>query len=238
MRRHYVFSLSRCPSRCLSRANRPVPRRARRTRLLHTCCCSGIKWLGAVFSCPVIIKTKTSTMGKVKPKTTSSVAAGFGRHGMPLPSVTLTFDRLTLKLVCESHLSCGTFVPNLGTLGLEFSNYSLWCTRRTDRQTDKCNAYCPLPYSRGLDKHWLSELIKNRVNLNKEKQIAGWRADYLTASYCVAWQVASSSWYDLKSIEQRLTSCSSSQSLQFRTRLLHALQQLQVTVFSLMCSVS
>ena len=47
---------------------------------------------------------------------TSSVAAGFGRHGMPRPSVTLTFDRLTLKLVCESHLrSHLTFFPNLGS---------------------------------------------------------------------------------------------------------------------------
>ena len=36
----------------------------------------------------------------------------------PRPSVTLTFDRLTLKLVCESHLRWGTFIPNLGTLGL------------------------------------------------------------------------------------------------------------------------
>jgi len=32
--------------------------------------------------------------------------------------VTLTFDLLTLKLVCESHLRCGTFLPNLGTLDL------------------------------------------------------------------------------------------------------------------------
>jgi len=46
------------------------------------------------------------------------VAAGFGRHGMPRPSVTLTFDRLTLKLVYESRLMWGTFLPNLGTLGL------------------------------------------------------------------------------------------------------------------------
>jgi len=32
--------------------------------------------------------------------------------------VTLTFDLLTLKLVCESHQKWGTFTPNLGTLGL------------------------------------------------------------------------------------------------------------------------
>jgi len=44
---------------------------------------------------------------------TSSVAAGFGRHG-----VCPTFDHLTLKLLCKSHLRWGTFLPNLGTLGL------------------------------------------------------------------------------------------------------------------------
>ena len=32
--------------------------------------------------------------------------------------VTLIFDLLTLKLVCESHLRWGTFLSNLGTLGL------------------------------------------------------------------------------------------------------------------------
>ena len=32
--------------------------------------------------------------------------------------VTLTFDLLTLKLVCSRITDGGTFVPNLGTLGL------------------------------------------------------------------------------------------------------------------------
>jgi len=32
--------------------------------------------------------------------------------------VTLSFDPLTLKLVCESHQRWGTFVPNWGMLGL------------------------------------------------------------------------------------------------------------------------
>ena len=35
----------------------------------------------------------------------------------PRPPLTLIFDRLTLKLVRESHLTQGTFLPNLGTLG-------------------------------------------------------------------------------------------------------------------------
>jgi len=50
--------------------------------------------------------------------------------------VTLIFDLLTLKLVCELHQRWGTFLPNLGTLGLWFSDYSL-CTRRMDGQTDR-----------------------------------------------------------------------------------------------------
>ena len=41
----------------------------------------------------------------------SSVTAAFGRHGMP-PPVCNPDGRLTLKLVCESHLRWGTFVPN------------------------------------------------------------------------------------------------------------------------------
>jgi len=65
----------------------------------------------------------------------------------PRPSVTLTFDRLTLKLVCESRLRWGTFIPNLGTLGLwvleSFAMYAM--DGQTDRRTDKTNAYCPFP---------------------------------------------------------------------------------------------
>jgi len=56
--------------------------------------------------------------------------------------VILTFDRWTLKLVCESNLRWETFLPNLDTLGFGFWNYSL-CTRQTDRRTDKNNAYAP-----------------------------------------------------------------------------------------------
>ena len=42
-------------------------------------------------------------------------AAGYMSALMGL--VTLTFDLLTLKMVCESHLTWGIFIPNLGTLG-------------------------------------------------------------------------------------------------------------------------
>ena len=65
---------------------------------------------------------------------TCSVAAGFGRHGMPPPVCNLPFDRLTLKLVCESHLRWGTFIRNLGMLGLWV--IELFAMYATDGQTD------------------------------------------------------------------------------------------------------
>ena len=55
----------------------------------------------------------------------------------------------TLKLVGESHLRCGTFLPNLGTLDpwvLEL--FAMYATDgQTNRRTDKSNAY---PYRRGI----------------------------------------------------------------------------------------
>ena len=48
--------------------------------------------------------------------------------------VTLTFDLLTLKLVCESHQKWGTFTPNLGTLGLWV--LELFVMYATDGQTE------------------------------------------------------------------------------------------------------
>jgi len=72
-----------------------------------------------------------------QPIAISSVAAGFGRHGMPRSPPTLTFDRLTLKLVCESHLRWGTFLPNLGTLGLwVLELFAMYADGQTDEQTD------------------------------------------------------------------------------------------------------
>jgi len=52
--------------------------------------------------------------------------------------VTLTFDLLTLKLVCESHQRWGTFIPNLSTLGLWV--LELFATYATDGRTDETNA--------------------------------------------------------------------------------------------------
>jgi len=67
-------------------------------------------------------------------------AMPFGRYGTRcvwtlLGLVTLTFDLLILKLVRESHRRWGTFLPNLGTLGLEL--FAMYATDgRTDGQTD------------------------------------------------------------------------------------------------------
>ena len=69
------------------------------------------------------------------------MAARFGRHGMPPPSVTLIFDHLTLKLVCKSHLRWGTFIPNLGTLGLWV--LELFAMYATDGRTDKATLIVP-----------------------------------------------------------------------------------------------
>jgi len=62
--------------------------------------------------------------------------------------VTLTFDRLTLKLVCELHLRWGTFLPNLGTLDLwVLELFAMYATDgQTEGRTHKSNAYCPLSY--------------------------------------------------------------------------------------------
>jgi len=56
--------------------------------------------------------------------------------------VTLTFNLLILKLVCESHLRWGTFLPNLGMLGLwVLELFAMYATDgRTDGRTDKSNA--------------------------------------------------------------------------------------------------
>jgi len=52
---------------------------------------------------------------------------------MTHPLLTLTFERLTLKLICETHLRWGIFLPNLGTLGLWV--LELFAMYVTDRQT-------------------------------------------------------------------------------------------------------
>jgi len=76
----------------------------------------------------------------------------FGRYAAGWVSalmglITLIFDLLTLKLVRESHLRWGTFIPNLGTLGLwVLELFAMYATdgQTADGRTDKSNTYCPL----------------------------------------------------------------------------------------------
>jgi len=57
---------------------------------------------------------------------------------------------LTLKLACESHQRCGTFIPNLGTLGLwVLELFAMYATdRRTNGRTEKSKPYLPPFYGR------------------------------------------------------------------------------------------
>jgi len=105
----------------------------------------------------------------------------------PRPTLTLTFECLILKLVCESHLMWGTFLSSFA-----FSNYSL-CTRRTDRQTDrrtdgqtdKSNAYCPLPYGRGHNKQ---KCHSTTCRLKAILKLLIMSSDYLRQVYVEKWQ--------------------------------------------------
>jgi len=82
----------------------------------------------------------------------------------PRLPLTLPFDRLTLKLVCESHLRWRTFLPNLdiGLCVLEF--FAMYATDgQTDGQTDgKKQRLLPLPYGRGHNKCYRRLKIKIR----------------------------------------------------------------------------
>jgi len=73
------------------------------------------------------------------------------------PPLILTFDRLTLKLVCESHLRLGTFLPNFGTLGLWilelFAMYG-----QTDGQKQHL-----LPYGWGIAGYRQSEINQSNA---------------------------------------------------------------------------
>ena len=115
----------RCSSQCATRRTN--------VRVWPQILCQVNAEIAEVKSCIIVIVT-------------SSVAVVFGRHGMPHLSVTLTFHHLTLKLVCESHLRWGTFVPNLGLLCLWV--LELFAMYATDGQTDgrtKATLIAPFP---------------------------------------------------------------------------------------------
>jgi len=72
----------------------------------------------------------------------------------PRPPLTLTFDRLTLQLVCKSPLRWRTFLPNLGMLRLWvlefFTMYATdgWTDRQMKRRT-KATLIAPFPMGVG-----------------------------------------------------------------------------------------
>ena len=70
--------------------------------------------------------------------------------------VTLTFDLLIL--ICEPHQRWGTFLPNLGTLGLWV--LELLAMYATDGRTDKSNAYFLLPTGGGIINEKFGEAIR------------------------------------------------------------------------------
>ena len=80
--------------------------------------------------------------------------------------VTLNFDLLTLKLVCESHLMWRTFISNLGVLSIWV--LELFAMFATDGQTDRRTkaTFMPLPYGRGQNKHFYG----TRQNVSNEME--------------------------------------------------------------------
>jgi len=129
----------------------------------------------------------------------------------PRPSVTLIFDCLTLKLVCESHSKVGNLRSKFGH-ARRLASRIIRCVRdgRTDRQsgrptkrwTDKSNAYCPLHYGRGHNKdmfrikyywsHWnmpnmLYKLIEEFWSCDELNQVAPlfWATRYVILWICL-----------------------------------------------------
>ena len=96
-------------------------------------CFNSTQWLDFTIS-----NKNDSVQAKNNSDKQCGLAAVHGQHDMPPPASNLTFDRLTLKLVCESHLRWGTFIPNLGTLGLWVLELFAMYARdgQTERRTD------------------------------------------------------------------------------------------------------
>jgi len=68
--------------------------------------------------------------------------------------VTYTFNFLILNLVCQSHQRWGTFIPNLGTLGLRVLElFAMYATDVTDRQTDGLPENRNQPESTGIHRN-------------------------------------------------------------------------------------
>ena len=79
---------------------------------------------------------------------TSIVAAGFGRHGMPPTASNPDLWPFDLETSMRVASKAGNLPSKFGrVLGSRIIRYVR--DGRTDRRTDKSNAYCRLPYGRG-----------------------------------------------------------------------------------------
>ena len=95
--------------------------------------------------------------------------AGFGRHCMPPPASNPDLWPFDLETDIESHLRWGTFLPNLGTLGLWV--LELFAMYATDGQTDGRTKAMLI-----LSLYWLHvtnvrarKHTKNKSNINTKK---------------------------------------------------------------------
>jgi len=82
---------------------------------------------------------------------TNSVAAGFGRHGMPPPASNPHLWPFDLETGVRVASKVGNLLSKFGharPLGSRIIRYVR--DRRTDRQTDKSNAYCPFATGGGI----------------------------------------------------------------------------------------
>ena len=116
-------------------------------------------------------------------KVWSSYALPFERYGTRCVSalmglVTLSFDLLTLKLVCELHLRWGTFLPNLGTLGLwVLELFAMYTTDgEIDTRTDWQKQRLIAPFRTGgsiitdiIGGKWAQKLVQKFVFKNFEQ---------------------------------------------------------------------
>ena len=106
---------------------------------------------------------------------TSSVAAGFGRHGMPPPASNPDIRPFDLETRMRDFANFPSKFGHASPLGSRIIRYA-GLTRRTDGQTDgrtdKSNAYCPIPYWRSIIIYCNSNNSLNICTLNVRMSIS------------------------------------------------------------------
>ena len=110
---------------------------------------------------------------------TSSVTAGSADTVCPRPPLTVIFDRLTLKLVCESPVRWESFLTNFWLLGSRIIRYVR--DGRTDRQTDgQKRRLLPPSYARGHNNYLL-------YNVQRCIYFLWWDTTYKVAGHASWW---------------------------------------------------